>query len=249
MSRRIVIFDFDGTLADTMDELVEAMVETFGEHLGSDGRRRRERVMELLDLPPPQMNRAMIDVTGLPPSQLRSMFAPVVARLPTRLFPEVPAVLASLKESGYVVVISSHNPDDTFSDRLAGVGLTGQYDFALGTNVEKGVTKEDHPRVAAERLRLPHEEFAASGVFVGDLPSDMRLARKSDLLAIGRLTRGNADRLIGAGAQHVIADLTELEPLLSIVNAATPRDSPTGHRSEGTASEDAGDSGRTYSGR
>ena len=58
------------------------------------------------------------------------------------------------------------------------------------------------------------EELAALGVYVGDLPSDMRLASNAGLLAIGRLTGGNANTLIAAGAQHVITDLTELEPLL-----------------------------------
>jgi phosphoglycolate phosphatase len=145
----------------------------------------------------------------------------VAARLPTLLFPEVLAVLASLKQSGHVVLISSNNPDDTFRDRLAGVGLTDQYDFALRTNIEEGITKEDHPPVAAERLGMLPEEFAATGVFVGDLPGDMQLARKAGLLAVGRLTGANADSLIAAGAQHVITNLAELEPLLNSLNAVT----------------------------
>jgi phosphoglycolate phosphatase len=129
-----------------------------------------------------------------------------------------------LKQSGYVVVISSNNPDETFRDRLVGVGLTDDCDFALGTDVEKGITKEDHPRLAAERLGVLPEELAVTGVFVGDLPGDMELARKAGLLAIGRLTGANADSLIAAGAQHVITNLTELEPLLNSVNAATRLD-------------------------
>jgi phosphoglycolate phosphatase-like HAD superfamily hydrolase len=75
--------------------------------------------------------------------------------------------------------------------------------------------------VAAERLGVLPEELAATGVFVGDLPNDMELARKAGFLAIGRLTGPNADSLTAAGAQHVISDLTELEPLLNSLNAAT----------------------------
>jgi phosphoglycolate phosphatase-like HAD superfamily hydrolase len=56
---------------------------------------------------------------------------------------------------------------------------------------------------------------------VGDLPGDMQLARKTGLLANGRLTGASADSLIAAGAQRVITALTELERLLNSLNAAT----------------------------
>jgi phosphoglycolate phosphatase-like HAD superfamily hydrolase len=204
-----------------MQELVGALVDAFSNRLNGDERRRREQVMDLLHLPPRQMIQAMVDLVGLHPSQYRTIFEPVAARLPTRLFPEVPAVLASLKQLGHLVVISSNNPDDTIRDRLAGVGLMDQYEFALGTIYDEGITKQDHPRLAAERLGMLPEELAAAGVFVGDLPGDMELARKAGLLAIGRLTGANADSLIAAGAEHVITDLTELEPLLNSVNATT----------------------------
>jgi phosphoglycolate phosphatase-like HAD superfamily hydrolase len=167
------------------------------------------------------MFQAFAELTGWQASQIQSKAIAMTACLPTRLFPEVPTVLNSLRQSGCVIVISSNNPDDTFGNRLAGVGLTNQYDIALGTDRENGIGKEDHPRVAAERLGVLPEELAATGVFVSDLPGDMQLARKVGLLAIGRLTGTNGDSMMAAGAQHVITDLTELEPLLNALNAAT----------------------------
>jgi Haloacid dehalogenase-like hydrolase len=130
MTRRILLFDFDGTLADTMHELVDALVDTLVDQLGGEERVRRDQVMHVIHLPPREMIQAVADLTGWPPSRIQSMAMTRTARLPTRLFPEVPAVLASLKQSGYVVVISSNNPDETFRDRLVGVGLTDDCDFA-----------------------------------------------------------------------------------------------------------------------
>ena len=46
----------------------------------------------------------------------------------------------------------------------------------------------------------------------------MQVARNAGLLAIGRLTGANADSLIAAGAEYVIATLTQLEPLLNSLN-------------------------------
>jgi len=214
MTRRILIFDFDGTLADTMRELVDALVHALRDQLGGDERRHRDLVTRIVYMQQRDALRAVVDMTGWPLSQLQSTMMAVTAGLPPRLFPEVPAVLAALKQAGFVIVISSNNPADTFHERLDRVGLTNVYAFALGTDTANGIAKEDHPRMAAERLGVLPEELAAIGVYVGDLPSDMRLASKAGLLAIGRLTGGNADTLIAAGAQHVITDLTELEPLL-----------------------------------
>ena len=221
MTPRILIFDFDGTLADTMPQLVDALIDTIGDRLGGDELQRREQVTRLLQLPPREMFQAFAQLTGWQASEIQSKARTMTARLPTRLFSEVPAVLNSLKQSGYLVVISSNNPDDSFGNRLAGVGLTNQYDIALGTDGDKGISKEDHPRLAAERLGVQPDELAATGVFVGDLPGDMQLARSAGLLAIGRLTGANADSLMAAGAQHVITDLTELEPLLDSLSTAT----------------------------
>jgi phosphoglycolate phosphatase len=215
MTRRIIMFDFDGTLADTMRELVDALVRTFRDQFGGEERQHRDLVMQMVYTQQGDAFRAVVDMTGWDPSRLQSTMIALTTGLPPRLFPEVPPVLATLKQSGRVIVISSNNADGTFHDRLEPVGLTDKYDLALGTDIQKGITKDDHPRLAADRLGVPPEELAATGVYVGDLPSDMRLANKAGLLPIGRLTHGNADTLIAAGAQHVITNLKELEPLLT----------------------------------
>ena len=224
MIRRILMFDFDGTLADTMPDLVDALIDTLGDRLGGDEPERRDLVLQLIQLPPREMFQAFAELTGCQVAEIQSKAMTLTARLPTRLFPEVSAVRSSLKQSGCLIVISSNNPDVTFGDRLAGVGLTHHCDLALVTDRENGITKEDHPRIAAERLGMLPEDLAATALFVGDLPGDMQLARNAGLLAIGRLTVTNADSMMAAGAQHVITDLTELEPLLNRLNAATEID-------------------------
>jgi phosphoglycolate phosphatase len=214
MRRRTVIFDLDGTLLDTMPDLVDGLTAAFGSFFEGDGNAPRQQILELMRLPPRQMMQRFVDSSDWPASRIQSEFRSVVARLPARLFPEVAGVLVALKQAGYVVMISSNTPQNAIADRLNEAGIGGQCDFALGTNLEQGITKDDHPRVAAERVGLSVPEFASTAAYVADLPTDMELARAAGLLAIGRLTGGNADALRAAGADHVINDLTELEPLL-----------------------------------
>ena len=202
MIRTILMFDFDGTLADTMPDLVDALIDILGDRLSGDEYQRRDQIMQLIQLPPREMFQAFADMTGWQASEIQSKAATLTARLPARLFPEVPAVLKSLKRSGFQVVVSSNNPDKSFGDRLAGVGLSDQCDIALGTDGEKGISKEDHPRVVAEPLGMRPEELAATAVLVGDMPGDMQLACKAGLLAIGRLTGKNANNMMAAGAQQ-----------------------------------------------
>jgi len=171
-------------------------------------------VLELLQLPSRQMIQRVTDLTGWSPAQIQAVRRRVGADLPTRLFPEVPGVLVTLKEAGYVLVMSSAGSESTLRDKLEKAGTADQCDFTLGTDFEKGMNKDDLPRVAAERLGMSPEEFASIAVFVADLPTDMQLARRAGLLAIGRLGSVNAEVLTAAGAQHVISDLTELQPLL-----------------------------------
>jgi phosphoglycolate phosphatase len=215
MARTIIMFDFDGTLADTMPALVDAVVLMLGKQLPANERAVREQVLTMLQQPTRQMFQEFVDLTGWSYSQVQSTVAELVSSLPTVLFPEVPAVLASLKQTGHRIVISTTTPQSVLRERVAAVGLEEQCAFVLGTSVDDGISKEDHPRLIAERLSISSKELAATAAFVGDMPSDMEVARRAGLLAIGRTDGANAKRLIAAGAQHVIADLRQLEPLLA----------------------------------
>jgi len=54
-------------------------------------------------------------------------------------------------------------------------------------------------------------------VYVGDGEGDMALAKAAGIVAIGRLTGDNEAELGEAGADYVIRELNELEPLLALL--------------------------------
>jgi phosphoglycolate phosphatase-like HAD superfamily hydrolase len=74
-----------------------------------------------------------------------------------------------------------------------------------------------HFRLIREALGLQDGDLRQHGVFVGDGVYDMEVARAAGILAVGRLSGDNAATLRGAGADHLIRSLADLEPILAQV--------------------------------
>jgi phosphoglycolate phosphatase-like HAD superfamily hydrolase len=154
------------------------------------------------------------DLTEVPESTRQRILAGLQS-LPIVLFPEVEATLASLKSKGYLLIFSSLTPRPAVEARLEAAGIRAYFEIALGTFPPEGITKADHPRMAREQLGMSDQEFALAAVYVGDGEGDMALAKAAGIVAVGRLTDNNEEELRKAGADYVVRDLTELEPLLA----------------------------------
>jgi phosphoglycolate phosphatase len=140
--------------------------------------------------------------------------------IPLALFPEVPAVLRSLSERGCSIVLTTNFSLESLDARLTAAGIREYFTLLLGTDPGSGMTKgPDHMRRAGAALGLSAQDLAQSAVLVGDMDHDMIMAREAGIVAIGRITDGNAGRLFAAGADHVIEDLLALEPLLARLEA------------------------------
>jgi phosphoglycolate phosphatase len=219
MARTVVMFDLDGTLADTVPQVTEFLARVYQEEFGVPEAEAREHIARLLQLPAEQIPAALAEVTGgefseFPESTLERIRTGL-GILPIVLFPEVESTLASLKSKGFSLVFSSSTPRPIVEARLEALGIRPYFDVALGMYLPEGITKADHPRMAREQLGMSKEQFALAAVYVGDAEGDMALAKAAGIVAIGRLTGDNEEELREAGADYVIRDRTELEPLLA----------------------------------
>lgn len=179
--KRVFIFDFDGTLVNSMERLTRIAQEVMSEHFGITQRKAR-RLYQL--------------TSGLPFSEQLTTLYPQAGTKKTRAarafekkkresyfleppFPDTHETIRYLKEKGYTVVISSNSEQDLVERLVEQLGIP--CDMALGFkgNFSKGLPHFLH--ILAEVGTHPTEM-----VFIGDSLKDGERAFESgiDFIAI-----------------------------------------------------------------
>ncbi len=215
MPIRSVIFDLDGTLLDTLQDVADS-VNTALAHAGlpthdpeaykyfvGDGR----RMMAIRALPADKRDETT--VTGL----LSEINEEYVQRwmTNTRPYPGIPALLDSLTIRGVRMAILT-NKAQNYTEAMVG-GLLGKWHFQYVIGESPAFPRKPDPTAAmhiVEQMRvLPEECF-----LVGDSSIDMETAVAANLYPVGVLwgfrTR---DELISSGAKalaHRPADIADL---------------------------------------
>jgi len=202
---RLVMFDFDGTLADSIPLVVAAF----------------QRMHERLGLPVPTEG------------EVRGMFGPsedgiLQRHLPDRweeallvylaeyeaahdamlpaLFEGVPELLAELHEAQVGVALITGKGPGTSAISLARLDLLGEFDYVRMGEPE-GCRKQQHiAEVMAEAGVAPNE-----CAYIGDAPGDMRATLACGVVAVGAAwaATANPDELREAGAQHLFTTWNE----------------------------------------
>lgn len=216
MKHAAVLFDLDGTLADTLQDLAESMnaalacmgrarhpVAAYRQFVGNGIRVLCQRV---LGGDPPDETR----IEKLLPLMRREYAARQFDH--TVLYPGIAALLRGLRERGVRRAVLSNKPHALtveMVERLCGVDT---FDLVQG-HVEARPLKPDPAGAlhVAEALGLAPQAF----VFLGDTDVDMQTARAAGMFPVGALW-GFRDRteLRASGAQAVIEHPGELLDLL-----------------------------------
>ena len=217
MPFRATIFDLDGTLLDTLDDIANAAnrvlaVRGFPTHPNPNYRSFiGEGVVKLMLQALPKTHQDEATVQACVGAYVQEYERTWKAQ--TKPYAGVPEMLDALVVRGLKLAVLSNKPDH-FTQRCVGELLVEwAFDMVLGASDK--FPRKPNPASATEtakRLGVPPAEC----LYVGDSGVDMQTARAADMCAVGALWgfRGK-EELLTNGAQHLITKPSEVLELLN----------------------------------
>jgi phosphoglycolate phosphatase-like HAD superfamily hydrolase len=228
-TRRLWLFDIDGTLVAPSEDQLDAWVATFREVFGLEA--APASITPHLGLTFAGVVGAVMGShgQGMPSSRIREALAvytrhvrQALAARPARLLPGVGELLVFLKEArGDMVGVVTGNFAEEAEPKLAGTGVRPLLDLVvyadLATAARDGLIRR--ALQVARTLGFPGE-FVDTAV-VGDSLHDVESARRTGAAAIAVCTGLTPpDRLLAAGPDLVVPDLAGLLAILRKTRAA-----------------------------
>jgi phosphoglycolate phosphatase len=213
-SIRAVLFDLDGTLADTLADLVNATnwalaqlgcpthaADRYRYMVGDGARQLCARAL-------PSDRQDLLDQTV---KLMRGRYAAHWADQ-TLLYPGIQETIATLAGRGFRLAVLSNKPDDFTKQVVAHYFQPNPFHAVSGQ--KPGVPLKPDPTAALEiarRLEVP----AAEWMYLGDTNTDVQTARGAGMFPVGVLWgfRGRAE-LLENGAQALVERPEQILPLL-----------------------------------
>ena len=214
MKFKAVIFDLDGTLLDTLDDLADSMnsvldrnhlpthpLEAYKYFVGDGIEMLVQRALPFQVAGDHELHRLV--------REMKSEYARRwLCR--TRPYPGVPEMLDAFAAAGVAMAVLSNKPDEASQAVVQALLPSAGFQIVLGATPER--PKKPDPSAAVEiasRLHVPPSEC----LFVGDTPIDMHTARAAGMFPLGVLWGFRpAEQLIAAGARMLVSQADHLIP-------------------------------------
>jgi HAD superfamily hydrolase (TIGR01509 family) len=212
---RALLFDLDGTVADTHELIYQCLDETARDRVGVDFPRQ---------LWEQHVGRPLAELFSLVSTSMRESAPPVESLIQSyrvrqqgyehrlRAFPGMASVLAALRTREVRLAIVTTKMRNVAQRHLRAIGLADYFEAIVGFDDCQRAKPDGEPfLLALEALNI--EPAAAAGV--GDSPVDVHGAHAAGITAIAALW-GTVSRaaLLAAQPDHTVADPCDLLRLL-----------------------------------
>lgn len=205
---KIIILDFDGTLADTATVIVQTMQAVIKElnlPLRTNEQCAAMIGLRLVEIPPVLFPEIDLDV-NLYAATYRRLFHNFNTEGAVLLYPNVKNTLQQLKESGYILTIASSRSHASLAEYIENLGLAQIVSYVIGADdVSKGKPDPQPVIKILEKFALN----ADNAIVVGDTTFDIHMGKNAGTLTCG-VTYGNGNIKEVSDANFIINDFCEL---------------------------------------
>lgn len=212
-----ILFDFDGTLANTIDLIMAAFEHTFKECLGRQF--NREEIVSGFGLP---LGEAMAKYTPDPKmvEYMREVYRDFNMAHHDEMIKTIPGVqeaVAQLQSEGYKMAVVTSKKTPMALRGLKCCGLDGYITTVIGC--DDTAHNKPHPEpmlVGAKKLELTPEEC----ICIGDSPFDLQSGHSAGAVTVAvRYTSFAWDKMLAEGKpDYVIDNMLELPGLIAKIN-------------------------------
>lgn len=210
-----IIFDFDGTLADTSKLIVATMQKTINDY-GLPYREEKQIKATIgvrLEEIPTILWPSLKDLGEPFAAEYRKNFKILKDKISVTLFPGVKETLSKLKYQGYQMAIATSRSHRSVEELTQQLGIGDYFDYLLGgNNVSEGKPNPE----SIYKILSEMDWMSDETLMVGDMPVDILMGKFAGIQACG-VTYGNGKilELEEAGADYIISDFATLPKILS----------------------------------
>ncbi len=222
MNIKTVIFDLDGTLADTSSDLAAALNYTLDRH-GYPIKSEAEVKSLVGDGVKALISKALLH--PLPASDINSLYGEFMdyysEHCTDRSLPYdgIPELLHTLKEYGCKLAVVTNKPD-VLLDKILSSLFDSVFDAAVGFS-DSAPPKPDPASTMSVMERLC--VTAGECVFIGDSDTDVKTAHNSQMTAIGAAWGFRSVSVLqSAGADYIVSSPLEVLEILKLKRISKP---------------------------
>lgn len=217
MKYRAALFDLDGTLLDTLEDLGESMNAALAS-MGYPPRSSADHRLFVGDGFTVYAQRALPPGPNQDPALVKACvdkaFEIYLTRLTlkTRLYDGIAELLDAMAARGMVMAVFSNKPHELLVRIMA--HYFGRWTFVAARGAQPSAPRKPDPSVALEIARAAGIE-PREWIYLGDTNTDMETALRAGMFAVG-VTWGfrSREELVGAGAQALVSRPAEILDLL-----------------------------------